>query len=115
MSIEAKCHCGNIQILVPQLPDTITSCNCSICRRYGALWAYYRPEDVKLNCHIEKSVFYIWGDKEVEFHRCSLCGCVTHYVTTEKCDERIFAVNARMLAPEQMRAISVREVDGASS
>jgi hypothetical protein len=26
-----------IRILVRQLPHTVTSCNCSICRRYGAL------------------------------------------------------------------------------
>lgn len=78
------------------------------------MWAYYKPDEIKVICHLEKSIFYIWGDKEVEFHRCPLCGCITHYVTTDKCDERIFAMNARMLTPELMRAIPVKEVDGAS-
>jgi hypothetical protein len=25
-------------------PETVTDCNCSICRRYGALLAYYSPK-----------------------------------------------------------------------
>jgi hypothetical protein len=30
------CHCGAIRLHVRQLPRTVTSCNCSICRRYVA-------------------------------------------------------------------------------
>jgi hypothetical protein len=36
----ATCHCGSIRIYVRKISRTLTSCNCSICRRYGALWAY---------------------------------------------------------------------------
>jgi hypothetical protein len=33
------CHCGAVRISVEPAPTEIT--DCSICRRYGALWAYY--------------------------------------------------------------------------
>ncbi|WP_339612289.1 hypothetical protein [uncultured Pseudoalteromonas sp.] len=45
--IEASCHCGNIKIAVPEITDTVTSCNCSACSKYASLWANFSPKDVK--------------------------------------------------------------------
>src|SRR5437763_8152672 len=39
--LSATCHCGSVRIHVRRAPRTVTHCNCSICRRYGALW--YQP------------------------------------------------------------------------
>lgn len=111
MTFEAKCHCGNTEIVANRVPEQITTCNCSICRRYGALWAYYKPEEVSIKFNEAESKFYIWGDREVKFHHCTTCGCLTHYITTEKCSERIFAINTRMSDPSLIAAIPVREVD----
>ncbi|SHO57031.1 GFA family protein [Vibrio quintilis] len=113
--MEVICHCGNVHIELPSISEEVGQCNCSICRRYGALWAYYSPDEVKTVFTKEKTVFYIWGDREVEFHRCPLCGCITHYITTPKCDERIFAVNMRMAENDILEGISVREIDGQGS
>ncbi|MFC0009789.1 GFA family protein [Devosia nitrariae] len=41
MPVEASCHCGPVRLIVQAAPSEITECNCSICRRYGVLWAYY--------------------------------------------------------------------------
>ena len=112
--IQAQCHCGDVKISVMNLPDTITSCNCSICRRYATLWAYYKPEDVKLECKAGATIAYIWGDRELEFHHCANCGCVTHYVTIEPSDEHIFAINARMIDPLLIESIHIRYADNAS-
>ena len=38
--IAGSCHCGAVKIAVAEAPATVTSCNCSICRRLGTLWAY---------------------------------------------------------------------------
>ncbi|KIF49290.1 GFA family protein [Vibrio owensii] len=109
--MEITCHCGNI-VVQADVPKEIASCNCSICRRYAAYWAYYPPEQVSVRYLKEPSVFYIWGDKEVEFHRCNLCGCLTHYVTTEKCDADIVAINMRMAEEEVLKDIPLRLIDG---
>lgn len=74
---KAQCHCGNIKLLAKSIPATLTSCNCSICNRYGALWAYYKSEDVKISIESRSASAYTW-DKKIEFHHCSICGCVTH-------------------------------------
>jgi len=114
MSIVLKCHCGNIEFTVKQLPEYLGDCNCSICRRYNALWGYYPPELVSISIQGEGSDSYLWGDKEVDFQRCKNCGCITHYTTTELCPEIICAINFRMAAPELYKEVPVKKIDGAS-
>ena len=46
--LTATCHCGALRIEVPRKPSSLTSCNCSICRRYGTLWAYYKASTVRV-------------------------------------------------------------------
>ncbi len=46
--IKSQCHCGNIKLQLPQLTENATSCNCSICARYGAIWGYFTRTDVKV-------------------------------------------------------------------
>ena len=40
----ATCHCGAVVLEVDSPPAEVNDCHCSICRRYGTLWAYYSPE-----------------------------------------------------------------------
>ena len=110
MNKRATCHCGNITIEVNQAPDIVTDCHCSICRRYAALWAYYAPDEVVISHREQASQFYIWGDRDIEFHHCTLCHCITHYQTTEQCDVDVVAVNARMFNDLPIDSIPVRKI-----
>jgi hypothetical protein len=58
----------------------------------------------------------ISGSKTIEFYHCTNCGCVTHYERARKKgeDTRI-AVNARMLEPEEISSVRIRELDGAAT
>lgn len=114
MTISAKCHCGQIEIIVAELPEYLGHCNCSICRRYEALWGYYSPETVLIKLNGSGTSSYIWGDREVEFQRCENCGCITHYTTTVLFPESIAAVNFRMVEPSLYKHIFIKEIDGAS-
>lgn len=96
------------------MPAEASQCNCSICRRYAALWAYYTPDDVAISYREANISFYSWGDGDIEYHRCHQCGCVTHYVTTEQCPTRRIALNLRMAEPDLIEGIPVRKVDGAA-
>lgn len=112
--MEVTCHCGNVRLTLEYPPEEIAECNCSICRRYAASWAYYTPQQVVVSYEKEKSLPYCWGDKEIEFHRCNLCGCVTHYITTPKCSSEVLGVNMRMVENDVRSAIPVRKINGAS-
>jgi hypothetical protein len=74
------------------------------------LWGYYSPTEVVVKSRIAPLESYIWGDREVEFMRCSNCGCVTHYVTTELCSESVTAVNFRLFELSVVEAIPVRKL-----
>lgn len=109
--IEAICHCGAVRIEVPQAPGEVTSCNCSICRRTGVLAAYYDPADVKITGETDT---YMWGDKMMTFHRCSVCGCATHGLAVDPASKRM-SVNARLMQPAVLAAARVRKFDGADT
>jgi hypothetical protein len=55
----------------------------------------------------------MWGDKDLEFHRCRTCGCITHWSSVDSSYTRM-GVNARLMAPEVLSATPVRHFDGAA-
>lgn len=112
--IEASCHCGAVKLEIAKAPETVTDCNCSICRRYGVLWAYYSPKEVRVLADKDATHIYMWNDKCLEFHRCRNCGCVTHWASVDKSRDRM-GVNARLMAPEVRAAARVRRLDGATT
>lgn len=111
----ATCHCGAVKIEMSGMPDSVTQCTCSICRRYGAQWAYCTRKTAKVTSAPDVMAAYLWGDKEIEFYHCTTCGCMTHYESVEKADDSRIAVNARMLPPEDTAGIRVRTFDGADT
>ena len=38
--LRGTCHCGAAEWTLTGDPGPITACNCTLCHRYGALWAY---------------------------------------------------------------------------
>ncbi len=119
--MQLSCHCGQVQLTLATPPETLTSCNCSICSRYAALWGYFDPKEVSLNelapsgQEESASVGYSHGDKYLVFYHCKRCGCVTHTLTTDKVSEPRIALNFRM-APEVLREkIQIRHFDGADT
>lgn len=112
--IETSCHCGLVKLEIEAAPETVTDCNCSICRRYGVLWAYYLPAQVRFVTGEDATQYYMWGDRLLEFHRCRNCGCVTHWAAVDKSRDRM-GVNARLMAPEILAAARVRRLDGADT
>lgn len=113
--MEAKCHCGNITIKLHRNVDLVTSCNCSICHRYGAIWAYFSPTEVTVNCHKLASNSYSHGDKLIDFHHCPNCGCTTHYTPTEIGNLNRMAVNLRMFDKSVLDEVNIRYFDGADT
>ena len=113
--ISASCHCGAVQIEVSEMPDTLTQCTCSICRRYGALWAYRTRETARVLSELKAETAYVWNDRVIEFFHCNTCGCMTRYESVEKSPESRIAVNARMMSPRDIAGLKVRTFDGADS
>jgi len=110
----ANCHCNRIRLDTENSPKTITHCNCSICNRLGALWAYYSADKVSIHNHAETGQ-YRWGDKNLTFHFCQHCSCTTHYTTTKENGSRLVAINTRMAELSVTKDIPIRYFDGADT
>ena len=96
--ISDSCHCGRVTIEVPQAPAWLGRCNCSFCRRIGALMAYY-PDEGPENGGVRVSgetAAYIWGDRMISLHHCPTCGCFTDWRSTGTSHGKV-GVNARLL------------------
>lgn len=109
----ASCHCGAVSIRLPAAPETITHCNCSLCRRYGVLWAYYPIADVSVSAS-QGTDTYAWNGKNVDFHRCADCGCVTHWMPRNPSRDRM-GINARLLDPLLLAAATITYKDAAGT
>lgn len=110
----ASCHCGSIRIKVDASPIYLNQCHCSVCRRYGTLWGYYRPDQVRLLSTPGATETYSWGDRNLEFHRCRACGCVTHWKSTDG-DASRMAISGRLLDPADIAEVPVRQSEGPPS
>jgi hypothetical protein len=113
--LTGTCHCGAIQIEVPGLPEWIIDCNCSICRRYGALWALWEPGAVRVVGHPENTIEYIWGPKTLRTLRCRTCGCVTHWEMLQPEPNSQIGVNMRNFDQAALKGVRVRQFDGADT
>jgi len=111
--VEIKCHCGAVRLSLPDRPVEVTECSCSICRRLGARWAYYAPQQVRVH-NIGATEPYVWGDRMLAFHRCRACGCTTHWQSLDAARARM-AINARMIDDMDWTAVRIRQFDGGAA
>lgn len=111
--VEATCHCGAVRLEVSRPPQDVEvkECNCSICRRTGAVVAYYSPRDVRVSGATD---IYVWGDRAIEFHRCKSCGNFTHWAPVNKSLDRM-GVNVRLMPPDLLTDLRILKFDGADS
>lgn len=106
--VSGSCHCGAVRLDVPRPPAWVGSCNCSLCRRLGTLWAYYSDAEVTLE---GATIPYVWGDRTISIHHCAICGCTTHWQAIG-IDFRRMAVNARLLDSD-LAGIEIRPQENA--
>lgn len=111
----ASCHCGAVKVQVPRRPRSLTNCNCSMCRRYGVLWAYYRDAEVRLQAAPDATDEYAWGRKSQRFIRCRHCGCVMQWKKFEPTGASYSGVNARNFDPAELGDVRIRLLDGAET
>lgn len=113
--LKGSCHCGNLSWRLVGEPSSVTACNCTVCRRYGTLWAYgHEGEDVQASGATQA---YAWGDQSLGFHFCPRCGCVAFWRATSAAADgrRRMAVNLRLAEPDDVAHIPVNRFDGLDS
>jgi hypothetical protein len=92
-------------------PEAATACNCTVCRRYGVLWAYdFENEGIEV---AGPTTAYVRGPS-IGFHFCPTCGCVAYWRSLQPNDKgrRRIAVNLRLAPPEAVADVPVDHFDG---
>ena len=109
--IEASCHCGDVRLRIETAPTVLNNCQCPICRRYGALWAYYHPSQVQIIVSGAQTDTYTCGDPARAYHRCGRCGCVTHWTGARlQSGQERMGVNAHLMARDAIRHSDVLRI-----
>ena len=76
-----KCHCGNVEFQV-ELENgfvDIRRCNCSLCRRKGAIIASVPIDKLKVIKGESNLTLYQWNTKTAKHYFCKTCGIYTHH------------------------------------
>ena len=110
--IEGSCHCGQVGWTFDGIPEDATACSCTVCRRYGTLWAYdYEGERIQV---FGPTRAYSWGERSIGFHFCEHCGGVAYWRGNKTLPDgrRRIAVNLRMAEPDQVGGIVIEHFDG---
>ena len=110
-----SCHCGAVRFDYLLTPEWLTSCNCSYCRRAGALWAHAETRQIRIRCSEGATLRYVWGDRTLAFHTCQTCGCTTHWENLTPGPEARMAVNMAMSDPAAIAGLRIRHLDGADT
>jgi hypothetical protein len=115
LAIQGTCLCGAVQLGATRLPRQVTQCNCSVCRRYGTLWAYYRRAAVTITAPRGALEHFSVRARGLKFVRCRTCGCVISWQRRTKGDDQRMGLNTRLLDHALMADIPVKVLDGDKS
>ena len=114
--LKLVCLCGQVRIELPKRPDFINECNCTLCSKSGASWAYFNPLDIDL---VGTTNGYSREDKEdpaAEIHFCTKCGSTTHFSLTANAVAKFgnsqMGVNMRLADKKDLAGIELRYPDG---
>ena len=75
------CHCGEVEAEINLEGDLakVLKCNCSICKRKGAIMSMVKNEDFKIIKGEKKLSLYKFHSKVAKHYFCSICGIYTHH------------------------------------
>ncbi|MEZ5670234.1 MAG: GFA family protein [Alphaproteobacteria bacterium] len=111
--LDGSCHCGAVRWRFDGPLESTTACNCTVCRRYGTLWAYgYEGEEIALD---GPTRVYTRGGAHIGFHFCPTCGCVAAWrgMAAGADGRRRIAVNLRLVDdPASVAALPIDHFDG---
>jgi hypothetical protein len=113
--LTGSCHCGAANWTLEGDPGRVTACNCTLCRRYGALWAYdFEGERIQISGAGASYTRKGKANPVLEILFCVSCGCVVCWraLKLDAQGRRRIAVNVRLAPPEAVMNLPVDHFDG---
>jgi len=114
--LNLSCLCGQVRINLDSRPDYINACNCTLCSKSGAQWAYVAPSGAVIEGATKG---FVRADKDnpgAEIQFCTDCGSTTHFVLTPatiaKFGNTMVGVNMRLADEADLAGMELRYPDG---
>ncbi len=78
---KASCHCGAVQfeLTLPKGLENLRRCDCSMCRRRGAIVASVALDGINILQGEETLRLYQFNSMTAKHYFCSVCGIYTHH------------------------------------
>ena len=116
--LKGTCHCGKAHWTLEGDPGPITACNCTLCRRYGTLWAYdFVDERIHVAGPVSSYTRAEVAKPALEILFCPTCACVLAWrgLRQGKSGRTRIAVNVRLAPPEAVADLPIDHFDGLDS
>ena len=120
-TFQGSCHCGNIRFEVDADLDHVRVCDCSICRRRGALIHRVAKSQLRLRVPWARLSLYQWGSMTAKDYFCPVCGVLPFRRPSDPTPEELRAgvepfdgwgVNVRCLEGVDIETIPVKRISG---
>ncbi len=105
----ASCHCGAVEFEVhlPNGLEDLRRCNCSMCRRKGAITASVPLTGIRLIKGEAALKLYQFNTMTAKHYFCAICGIYTHH--QKRSDPNLYGFNVGCL--EGVNPFELGEVD----
>ncbi len=112
--LKGSCHCGAVAYEVEADTASAITCNCSICSRLGAVWAFTSKEKFKLTRGEGKQGNYQFHKHVLHHHFCPQCGIESYAEGKGKDGSAMVGINLRCCEGIDVNKLSPKQVDGRS-
>ena len=109
-SYAGSCHCKRVTFELRARLDYVMECNCSVCRRRGALWHGAKDGNLSILSGEADLTLYQFNTMTAKHYFCRHCG-VTPFVRP-RLDPARWAVNVRCIDGIDLKGLPLREFDG---
>lgn len=113
-SYSGSCHCGAVAFTVEIDPTTALKCNCTICSKLGAVWAFAPKARFHLTSGEAKQGDYQFGKKALHHRFCTACGIESYAEGTAPDGTATVGINLRCIEGIDVDKLSPRPWDGRS-
>lgn len=110
-----SCHCGKVRYDVTVDLKQAMTCNCSICSRTGSIMAFVPADQFQQSSGQDAQTDYQFNRMNIHHLFCATCGVRSFGHGTGPGGVPMFMINVRCLEGVDLKALTIKEVDGRAS
>ena len=111
---QGACHCGAVAFSVELDLAGALKCNCSICSKLGAVWAFAPKSKFTLKSGAAQQGDYQFGKKSLHHRFCTSCGIESYAEGKAPDGTATVGINLRCLDGVEVEKLTPRPFDGRS-